>query len=323
MIHQNFSAAYLAKYPDGVAVVRHCAAALGLLTPGGDAVPVVAAGGGVDVPAIAWACFTRDGLRRIRAYFSGSADLCQNTGAQYAARIKSVLLESRLDGVTICPDVAKLLNLRQLRSHGVYVDNDRLHELEAWQVPTAIRSDAAKGMEIARLLFLISARTGCRAIDVLRLTARNIRNGLLTYVPQKTKESSGKVCVVPVGPKTIALIERVTDMTRDIDTSTPRAERSFYARYERNLKAVCALLPWDEEVIVFKGNEERVSVFRDEITTHVARHSFATNMYLDDEVGGDIYAIAQMLGHASVDMTMSYLCVPFNEKKMRLVKYFE
>ena len=46
-------------------------------------------------------------------------------------------------------------------------------------------------------------------------------------------------------------------------------------------------------------------------------------MYLDEEVGGDIYAIAQMLGHSSVDMTMTYICVPFNEKKMAKVKYFE
>lgn len=281
-------------------------------------------GSAPELAPVSWGELSREALQNLRTNLLRRPDLCQNSASQYLARVRGILAEARADGATTIPaDFGKLLTVRQFRSHGVYIDNDRLHELENFDVPADIRKDKAQSMRIAKLLALISGRTGARASDVIRFTPSNIRNGMLTYVPKKTKETSGKVCVVPVGPKTTAWIEEVTALSKGIDTSSEKAEKAFYMRYERSLKDICALMPWDDEVVVFEQNEQRVKIFRDCITSHTLRHSFATNMYLDDEVGGDIYSIAQMLGHASVDMTMSYICVPFNEKKMRAVKYFE
>lgn len=256
-------------------------------------------------------------------------NICRNSAAQYLAQFRTALNELKKtgkDGGMLNFDINTPLSVKQLRSHGVFLNNDRLHELEQFSIPADTRRDLAQSMRIAQLLALISSRTGARASDVMRFSPTNIRGGLLTYVPKKTKDTSGKVCVVPVGPKTTAWIEEVAELSKSIDMSTDKAEKAFYVRYERTLKTICSLMQveeWDEQVIVFEQNEQKVKTFRDCITSHTLRHSFATNMYLDEEVGGDIYAIAQMLGHSSVDMTMTYICVPFNEKKMAKVKYFE
>lgn len=272
---------------------------------------------------------TPKNLHSFRKLMLESKEFCRNSAAQYMAQFRTFLNEVQKNCIfdDLKPfDWNTPLAIKQLRSHGVFLNNDRLHELEQFSIPADTRRDLAQSMRIAQLLALISSRTGARASDVMRLTPSNIRGGLLTYVPKKTKDTSGKVCVVPVGPKTTAWIEEVAELSKSIDMSTDKAEKAFYVRYERTLKTICSLMQveeWDEQVIVFEQNEQKVKTFRDCITSHTLRHSFATNMYLDEEVGGDIYAIAQMLGHSSVDMTMTYICVPFNEKKMAKVKYFE
>ncbi len=320
----SFTSAFLDKYPNNLGVLTYISRALDL--SGVAAVPAGLVSSGVSVPLVTFEDLAqRDNLRRLRSYLLESCDICQNSAARYLSMVRTVLNDGVVAGLVAAlpSDASRLLSVAIFRRHGVYIDNDRLHDLEALAFPSGLRSDALAGLQIARLLFLISARTGARAIDVARLKPTNIRNGRLTYVPQKTKGTSGAFCVVPIGPRTEAMISEVRDLLADTDLSTAKAEKSFYVRYERNLKSLMQLTDWTEEVTIFERNEETVKPFRDAITTHTARHSFATNMYLDEEVGGDIYAIAQMLGHSSADMTMSYICVPYNERKMAKVKYFE
>ena len=320
-----FSSAFLDKYPQNLGVLHHVARALSVSA----VIPAPAgllAAGVASVPLISFEDLAqRENLRRLRSYLLESCDICQNSAARYLSMIRTVLNEARASGLVsgLPADASRLLSVAIFRRHGVYIDNERLHELEALALPSGLRSDALEGLQIARLLFLISARTGARAIDVARLRPTNVRSGRLTYVPQKTKGTSGAFCVVPIGPRTEAMISEVRELLAGVDLSDARAEKSFYVRYERSLKALMKLTDWTEEVTIFEKNEETVKKFCDTVTTHTARHSFATNMYLDEEVGGDIYAIAQMLGHSSVDMTMSYICVPYNERKMAKVKYFE
>lgn len=307
---KNFTSLFLERYPSNRNILIMIAKAL--------KIPFV---NGYD-PAIGFDSFSSASLLELKKYFLESSELCQNSAAQYVSKIRNILSYAIQLGY-LPPLDLKPFSIKQLRSKGVYVDPDRLHELEEYRPITVNRLDRSRSLRIAQLLALISARTGARASDVIRLTSSNIRNGLLTYVPKKTADTSGKVCVVPVGPKTTAMIAEVTELAKDIDISTDKAEHAFYERYKRSLYQICQELPWDEEVVVFQKNKQQIKPFKDCVTTHTFRHSFATNMYLDEEVGGDIYAIAQMMGHSSVDMTMSYICVPFNERKMRKVKYFE
>lgn len=310
---KNFSSFFLSRYPNGQNVLVLVANAINQNGQQGD---------GITPENVPFAVWTPANLLAVKKYFGTCSGLCQNSAAQYLARLRAALQEATTAGL-LPPLDLKGFCLRQLRSKGIYVDSEKLKELEAYQAKNPLRADKQRSVRIAQLLALISARTGARASDVIRLTTSNIRDGLLTYVPKKTAETSGKVCVVPVGPKTRAMIAEVTELAKDIDISTDAAERAFYERYKRSLYHIVSELPWDEEVVIFAQNKQQIKPFKDCVTTHTMRHSFATNMYLDEEVGGDIYAIAQMMGHSSVDMTMSYICVPFNEKKMRRVKYFE
>jgi site-specific recombinase XerD len=56
------------------------------------------------------------------------------------------------------------------------------------------------------------------------------------------------------------------------------------------------------------------------VSSHTARRSFATNLYLR---GADLYSISQMMGHASVEMTQNYLCCGLREQSAQVMEYFK
>ena len=69
----------------------------------------------------------------------------------------------------------------------------------------------------------------------------------------------------------------------------------------------------------FRGGREIKSQKWEQVSTHTARRSFATNLYLS---GCDLYTIGRMMGHSSADMTRRYICSGIRDMDEGMRRFF-
>ena len=158
--------------------------------------------------------------------------------------------------------------------------------------------------QLVRTQFLIGAFTGCRHSDYTRLNNRNIVGGMISYVSLKTKTHA----TVPLKP-----------IVKELLTNLPKEEVTD-PTFNNNIRNICRKAGITEAVKVFKAGKEVEGEKWEFVSSHTARRSFATNLYLR---GADLYSISQMMGHASVEMTQNYLCCGLREQSAQVMEYFK
>ena len=158
--------------------------------------------------------------------------------------------------------------------------------------------------QLVRTQFLIGAFTGCRHSDYTRLNNRNIVGGMISYVSLKTKTHA----TVPLKP-----------IVKELLTNLPKEEVSD-PTFNNNIRNICRKTGITEAVKIFKAGKEVEGEKWEFVSSHTARRSFATNLYLR---GADLYSISQMMGHASVEMTQNYLCCGLREQSAQVMEYFK
>ena len=229
-----------------------------------------------------WGDCTKIGLSEFIGHLEG-AGVCQATVHQYAAVLKAVLNRYGEAGVVPCSDVSEALRCRNEKTQKIYLTEEEVERLE--RVTT--KNDRE---EFVKLCFLISAKTGMRVSDTLRVSRENIHDGYLRYVSKKT---SVEACV-PVSEKTAGWIERVNGIQARPSTST----------YEATIRRLCRRAGVTSHVKVFKAGQERANEKWNFVTSHTARVTFCT---LLSQMGASIQDIATMAGHTTPVMTMNYI----------------
>lgn len=135
--------------------------------------------------------------------------------------------------------------------------------------------------------FLIGAWSGARQSDFSLFNEQNLINDRLVYVSVKT----GIRASVPA-KKTVLNILKNNRAT--VDKST----------YNRIIKRVCRNVGITENIKLFRRGEEVVGAKYNFISSHTARRSFATNLYLR---GVDVLTISRYMAHSSIEMTKRYI----------------
>ncbi|MDX5325435.1 MAG: site-specific integrase [Bacteroidota bacterium] len=134
-------------------------------------------------------------------------------------------------------------------------------------------------------VFLFACFTGLRYSDLADLSWSNIEGDRLTYVPRKTKKF-GKFL-------TVRLPEKAKSLLSD-HLETPFERIYTNQAYNRNLKEI-----------------SKIVGLRKKITSHVARHTFAT-MFL--EMGGDVEVLRELMCHSNIRETMVYVKISSKRK---------
>jgi integrase len=124
--------------------------------------------------------------------------------------------------------------------------------------------------------FLFSTVTGLRFSDIERVTWKNIQDDFLVFEPWKTRALSKKVEVYLI-PEAFELID--SKKGKLFETMTQPATN----RILKDIAINCEI--------------------RKNLTTHVARHTFATEFL---RRGGHIEVLQQALGHTKITTTMIY-----------------
>lgn len=126
--------------------------------------------------------------------------------------------------------------------------------------------------------FLIQVFTGMRYGDLCKTGPKSVKGKFLVFMPEKTQDSTGQTVYMPV-TKILKWVISEFNRGQYFCSVTNQV-------YNRNLKDVAA-----------------IANLHVEITTHVARHTFAT-LYMSR--GGDLRSLMDLLGVRSIKTVMVY-----------------
>lgn len=158
---------------------------------------------------------------------------------------------------------------------------------------------------VARDLFLVGYYTAMRYSDYSRLSLMDISNGILRKCTMKT----GEIVSIPANPKLVKILTRYGG-------SSPLMDES---ELNSNIKSVCKqadILDIIPHTITLGGKKTTQYYGKYElVSSHTARRSGATNMYLS---GIKPEAIMMITGHKSYSTFKRYIRITKEENAMML-----
>lgn len=240
-----------------------------------------------------WENLTKVRLQKFVEYMGER--ISPNSVHQYATKMKA-LLNLYSDEVELPRGFAKILTPKKAAVQNVYLTEEEIQRL----VEYAPKNDREK---FVKYTFLCSCFAGMRHSDAIKLTESNIVGDTIQYVSVKTKIHA----TIPLKPVMREYIVGRPAMKMD-DTT-----------YNRIIRRICQKCGLCNIVKVFKAGEEREGEKWQYISSHTARRSFASNLYLR---GVDVLTISRMLGHTSVETTQKYIRADRQESE-ELLGYFK
>ena len=230
------------------------------------------------VSDLAFSQLTEDFIKQFEQYVIGEVGLKQSTCYNMIVLIKKVCKLAYREGAA---DSLLFDNVHVDKGDNRLpkaLDKDALDKLKA------LRFDGLDGnMETSRDVFLFACYTGAAYCDLMALNHKHlIRDDEGALWLKFNRQKTGVLCRVKLLPEALQLLEQLHSDARE--TLLPYMN---YATYLSCLKAISL--------------RAGLSLT---ITTHTARHTFATLVTL--EQGVPIETVSKMLGHSTVRMTERY-----------------
>lgn len=238
--------------------------------------------------------------------------------------IKDFVDECQEDGMamssvrTICAELKAVLNLNKRKiqsedfrqiltvkgetSQAIYLTREEMQRIMDYK-PIGLLD------QFVRRNFVVEFLTGARRCDAEKLTITNcdINTGTLSYVPKKTP---GIIVTVPVDERQNLRAFLADRYYRECDNHVFNdVIRSICKRC--NIDSICTIMRRGQSVTAPKWQL---------VSSHTARRSFATNLYLS---GISLEDIAILMGHGkNIETTKRYICA---ERKMssQVMAYFQ
>jgi len=144
-------------------------------------------------------------------------------------------------------------------------------------------------LERVRDLFIFQCLIGARIGDMVKLKKSNVRNGVLTYIPRKTKEGKPVPVNIPLHPMAIEILSRYEMPDGSL---LPFISDQRYNDYIKELFEVTGLTRIVTRLNPRTKEEEQVRLC-DIASSHMARKAFVGNLYGKVDNG----IISSMSGH--------------------------
>ena len=146
---------------------------------------------------------------------------------------------------------------------------------------------------IQRDIFVFHCLVGCRYGDLITLTPNNVSNGILEYVPRKTRKTRMPAQPrIPLSKIALELIEKY----KGIDANGRLFPFISITHYNKYLKEIFAIVGLNRYVIKYdaKLDEEVTMKLCDVVSSHMARRTFVGNTYKKTK---DPSIVCTMSGH--------------------------
>ena len=146
-------------------------------------------------------------------------------------------------------------------------------------------------IEVQRDIFIFQCVIGCRVSDLMKLTRKNLINGAIEYIPQKTREENPTTVRVPLNSIASAILEKYKDDDRKALLPFVSAQK-----YNDDIKEAFALAGLTRPVTVLdpQTRQEVQRPLNLIASSHLARRTFVGNLYKQVK---DPNLIAKLSGH--------------------------
>lgn len=191
--------------------------------------------------------------------------------------------------------------------HRTPIDEKFISEFYPRAYPSAAKN-IIRSYNIVKNRFLIGAYTGLRMSDFNRIDRKNISDGMITVVTEKTDQR----VVIPIHP----IVQEILDSGFDLSISLSDAKTRLY------IKDICKFVKIDDLVEVRESVSGKLVTNRypkwQLVGTHTARRSFATNAY---KAGVPPISIMKITGHTKESTFMKYIRVSSEENAEMLMEH--
>lgn len=245
-----------------------------------------------------WSDFSAYSLNKFRKYMLDESGLCQKSVKRYLTWF-SIVMAMFEEEVKLPKNWRKYLHVADDISQNAYLTEDEIAKVMDY-VP---ENDNERYIKTS---FLLGALTGARHSDYMSFTERNIKDGWLNYVSQKTKKEAN----VPVSPYILKLIREKSRLSVELSD----------ASINNIIRRICAKSGITDEIQLYQRGKYQVKPKYEYLASHSARRSFATNLYLR---GADIYQIMKLMGHSNTQVTEGYICCGLRTLSPEVMGYFE
>lgn len=245
-----------------------------------------------------WENITKVRLQRFVDYMAER--LSPNSVNQYATKLKAVL-NLYSDEILLPRGFAKILTPRKVASTAVYLTEEELQKIVEYE-PKNNRE------ALVQAQFIIGAKTLARHSDFVNFDESNIVGENLVYVSQKTKIPAS----IPVSGTLLRFLKAQKEIiAKGIEVS----DDSF----NDIIRRICKKCGIDEPIKLYRRGETTTKPKWEYVSSHTARRSGVTNLYLR---GLDILTIAKIAGHTNTTTTMGYVCCGIRELPQEAKEYF-
>lgn len=219
----------------------------------------------------------------------------------FCAELKSVLNSNKRKIPST--DFMKILSVKGTASQAVYLTESEISAIINY---TAV-GDVEK---LVRRNFIVECLTGARRCDAELLTMENcnIETGTISYVPDKTPDV---VVTVPIDERR-GLRKFLSERLEVYDCSL--------ATFNNVIRNICKACNINTPCTIHRRGKSVTAPKYELVSSHTARRSFATNLYL---AGVSLEDIAILMGHGkNIDTTKRYICAE-RDMASNVMAYFQ
>jgi integrase len=252
---------------------------------------------------------TLDFYQKFKTFLTEEKKLSPNTVGGYFKNIKVFLNEATERGLNKSLDFkSKKFKVDNEEAETIYLTKSEiqnLYELDLTETPR---------LERVRDLFIVGCYTGLRFSDFSQIAPENIKNGKFHIRTQKTDEP----VIIPIHPMVSEIMEKYKDK---YDNSLPPSiSNQKMNGYLKEIGKKAGLLE-RINITKYRGAQRITETFYkyDLISTHTARRSFATNLYLSDFPA---ISIMKITGHRTEKAFMKYIKVTQEQNADKLEQHW-
>jgi len=216
-------------------------------------------------------------IQRFELYLKTVRNCCNNTTVKYIKNFRKIIRIALTKGMKVDPFIGLKFRLDE-------VDIDYLDESELERMRN--KTFKIERLENVKNVYLFCCYTGLAFIDVKEMNVENIsidENGNKWIFKKRSK--TGRLCRIPLLPSAVSILNKYKDYQRyNKGRALPVLSNQKMNSYIREIADMCEI--------------------NKKLTTHTARHTFATTVTLSNNVPMEV--VSKMLGHSTIKMTEKY-----------------
>ena len=248
-----------------------------------------------------WESLTKPNMA---AFVTGLCDkMAQSSARQYCAKLKAVI-ELYTDEVELPKEWRKALTIKDDESQHIYLTEDEIRRIIEYRPDSLTEA-------IVQQQFILGCLTGARHSDFCRFTEANVNDmGNLVYVSKKTHVKAE----LPLSP-----------VAREILFGTGHPFAGAYRQevsdptFNETIRRICNLCDIDQKIQLYRRGEFWTGRKYEAVSSHTARRSFVTNLYLRCR---DMLLVSKLAGHSNIAMSERYCCCSMEALTQQAFDYF-